>query len=143
MPRVEVTGHRGLSPHTQALIAAALRTELEPYAGTETELVGVSCLAGGPDQLFARIVLDLGGILEVVVPDQHYRDGLDPAEQRGYDELLATAKHTERLPFIESTEQGPPGGSSARTTLACVHALRRTTIQTPHIRLARHREAIE
>ncbi len=103
MPRIGITGHRGLSPHTQALIAAALRTELELYVGTE--LVGVSCLAGGPDQLFARIVLDLGGILEVVVPAQQYRDGLDPDEQRGYDELLATAKHTERLPYIESTEQ--------------------------------------
>jgi len=84
----------------------------------------------------------LAGSLEVVVPAEQYRDRLDPDEQHGYDELPATAKHTERLPFIESTEQGPPG-SSARTTLACVHALRRTTIQTPHIRLARHREAIE
>jgi hypothetical protein len=34
-----------------------------------------------------------------------YRDGLEPDEQQGYDELLAEAKHVERLPFIESTEQ--------------------------------------
>ncbi len=78
---------------------------LEPYAGTETDLVGVSCLAGGPDQLFARIVLELGGTLVVVVPAAHYRNGLDPDEQVGYDELLARAKHTERLPFVASTEQ--------------------------------------
>jgi hypothetical protein len=65
----------------------------------------VSCLAGGPDQLFPRTVLDLGGTLEVVVPAEEYRSGLDPDEQQGYDELLRKAKHVERLPFDESTEQ--------------------------------------
>ncbi len=103
MPRIGITGHRGLPPRTQALIAAALRKELEPYAGAE--LVGVSCLAGGPDQLFARTVLDLGGTLEVVVPAEQYREGLDPDERQGYDELVAKAKQVERLPFVESTEQ--------------------------------------
>jgi hypothetical protein len=103
VPRIGITGHRGLSPHTQALVATALRKELEPYAGKD--LVGVSCLAGGPDQLFARIVLELAGTLAVVVSAERYRDGLDPDEQVGYDELLAQAKHTERLPFVESTEQ--------------------------------------
>jgi hypothetical protein len=103
VPRIGVTGHRGLPPDTQELIAAALRKELEPYAGNE--LVGVSCLAGGPDQLLARTVLDLGGTLEVVIPAEQYRDGLDPDEQHGYDELFSKAKHVERLPFIESTEQ--------------------------------------
>jgi hypothetical protein len=103
VPRIGITGHRGLPPRTQALITTALRKELEPYAGAE--LVGVSSLAGGPDQLFARTVLDLGGTLEVVVPAEQYRDGLDPDERKGYDELLAEAKHVERLPFVESTEQ--------------------------------------
>jgi hypothetical protein len=103
VPRIGITGHRGLPPRIQELIAAALRTELEPHAGTD--LVGVSSLAGGPDQLFARTVLDLGGTLEVVVPAEQYRDGLDPDERHGYDELFAKAKHVERLPFVESTEQ--------------------------------------
>jgi hypothetical protein len=102
MPRIGVTGHRGLSPRTQALIVAALRKELDPHAGAE--LVGVSCLAGGPDQLFARTVLDLGGTLEVVVPAEQYRDELDPDERLGYDDLLANAKQVKRLPFVESTE---------------------------------------
>ncbi len=103
MPRIGITGHRGLPPRTQALIAAALCEELAPHAGAE--LVGVSCLAGGPDQLFARTVLDLGGTLEVVVPAEQYREGLDPDERHGYDELVAKAKHVERLPFVESTKQ--------------------------------------
>jgi hypothetical protein len=85
------------------LVDVALREALVPYAGSE--LVGVSCLAGGPDQLFARVVLDLGGVLEVVVPAEHYRDGLEPEEQDGYDELIATAARIERLPFVESTSE--------------------------------------
>jgi hypothetical protein len=108
VPHIGITGHRGLPPRTQELITAALRKELEPYA--DTKLVGVSCLAGGPDQLFARTVLDLGGTLEVVVPADQYRDALEPDEQQGYDDLLAAAKHVERLPFIESTEQAHLAG---------------------------------
>jgi hypothetical protein len=55
--------------------------------------------------LFARTVLDLGGTLEVVVAAERYRDQLDPDEEPGYDELFAKAKHVERLPLVESTEQ--------------------------------------
>lgn len=29
---------------------------------------GVTCLARGADQIFARVVLDLGGTVEVVLP---------------------------------------------------------------------------
>jgi hypothetical protein len=50
-------------------------------------------------------VLDLGGVLEVVVPAKHYRDSLEPEEQDGYDELIATAGRIERLPFVESTSE--------------------------------------
>jgi hypothetical protein len=103
MARVGISGHRGLPSQTQKLVDAALRDALVPHAGIE--LVGVSCLAGGPDQLFARAVLDLGGALEVVVPAEHYRDGLEPEEQDGYDELIATAVRIERLSFVESTPE--------------------------------------
>lgn len=103
MPHLGVSGHRGLPSQTQKLVDAALREALVPYVGSE--LVGVSCLAGGPDQLFARAVLDLGGVLEVVVPAERYRDGLEREEQDGYDELIATAGRIERLPFVESTSE--------------------------------------
>lgn len=103
MPHLGISGHRGLPSQTQKLVDGALRDALVPHAGSD--LVGISCLAGGPDQLFARAVLDLGGALEVVVPAEHYRDGLEPEEQDGYDELIATAAHIERLAFVESTSE--------------------------------------
>jgi hypothetical protein len=105
MPHIGVSGHRGLPGQTQKLVDAALREVLVPHTGPE--LVGVSCLAGGPDQLFARAVLDLGGVLEVVVPAEHHRDGLERQERDGYDELLATAGRIDRLPFVESTPEAP------------------------------------
>ncbi|MGH3113446.1 MAG: hypothetical protein ACRDOP_08265, partial [Gaiellaceae bacterium] len=104
MARVGVTGHQALPPRAALLVDRALRALLERL--DDPDLVGVTCLADGADQLFARAVLDRGGALEVVVPAQRYRDGLEPASARAaYDLLLARAGQVERLTFAESTEQ--------------------------------------
>lgn len=66
MPRIGVTGHVMLASGTAELVYAGLAEELRPYAGPE--LRGITCLADGADQLFARAVLALGGSYEVVVP---------------------------------------------------------------------------
>jgi hypothetical protein len=89
MTRIAVSGHRLLTPDVAALVDGALRAEL---AGEDPQaLVGITCLADGADQIFARVVLDRGGRLEVVVPARGYREAL-PAEFRaGFDELLASA----------------------------------------------------
>lgn len=98
------TGHQGLPPETAALVDRAIRDHLARRA--DGELVGLTCLADGTDQLFARAVLDLGGALHVIVPADQYRDGFPTeASKNGYDELLARARQVERLPFAESTEE--------------------------------------
>jgi hypothetical protein len=66
---------------------------------------GLSCLADGADQIFARAVTDLGGTLEVVVPAAGYRAGLPAHSHPGYDALLAQAAAVRRLPFTESTPE--------------------------------------
>ncbi|HEX9358560.1 MAG TPA: hypothetical protein VF933_32700, partial [Streptosporangiaceae bacterium] len=66
MMRIAITGHRGLPAATERLVDRAIREQLAAYA--EDDLVGVSALADGADQLFARAVLDAGGRLEVIVP---------------------------------------------------------------------------
>lgn len=53
-------------------------------------ITGVTALADGTDQLFARAVLDQGGQIEVIVPTTRYRDGLPAESHREYDELLGT-----------------------------------------------------
>ena len=68
-------------------------------------MTGISCLADGADQIFARAVTDLGGTLEVVIPAAEYRAGL-PAEARPeYDRLLAQAAAICRLLFTKSTSE--------------------------------------
>lgn len=99
MNRVAISGHRGLSPDVSALVERAIRSVVAEYG----DLVGVSCLADGPDQIFARAVLDHGGRLEVVVPAAQYRDGLPDEAHASYDELIAKAETVHRLDHHEST----------------------------------------
>ncbi|MGH3934291.1 MAG: hypothetical protein ACRDS1_04825 [Pseudonocardiaceae bacterium] len=102
MTLIGITGHRGLSSPTARLVTQALRDILAEYGAGVT---GVTSLADGADQLFARAVVDQGGLIEVIVPATHYRDGL-PAESRPeYDDLLRYATRVHRLEFTESTSQ--------------------------------------
>ncbi|MEU8320770.1 hypothetical protein AB0C33_20655 [Nonomuraea sp. NPDC048881] len=102
MVRIAVSGHRGLPEETAVLIDGAVRQALAEYG---PEVAGLSCLADGADQIFARAVLDLGGVLEAVIPAKEYRDGLPGECQAAYDELLSRAVRTYRLDFVESTAE--------------------------------------
>jgi hypothetical protein len=102
---VGMTGHQGLPTPTAELVTAALRDILGRY---HPQLVGVTMLGPGADQLFARVVLELGGWLYVVQPTKgmQYRDGFeDPDARRGYDELYGRAGYFEALEYTESTER--------------------------------------
>ncbi len=101
MTKLAITGHRGLPEQTVNLVDR----ELRQVVADQDDLTGLSCLADGADQLFARAVLDYGGRLEVVVPAERYRDNL-PAEAHGtYDELFDQATRVHRLGFTESTSE--------------------------------------
>lgn len=110
MTRVAISGHRGLSPAVEAIVDHAIRTELAEFAGN---LVGLSCLADGADQIFARAVVDLGGKLEVFVPAKRYRSALPETAHPGYDELLSQAAAVHRLPHLESTSESHMDASTA------------------------------
>ena len=102
MYRIAISGHRGLPGPTARLVDEAIRAAL---AGHAPDVTGISCLADGADQIFARAVTDLGGTLEVVIPAAGYRAGLPPDSHPEYDGLLARAAAVSRLPFTESTPQ--------------------------------------
>jgi hypothetical protein len=89
------------------LIDQAIRAELSNFA--DGDLVGISCLADGADQIFAREVVDLGGRLEVFVPAARYRDALPESAHGGYDDLIAQAVTVHRLAYVESTSQSADG----------------------------------
>jgi hypothetical protein len=70
------------------------------------QLVGISSLAAGSDQMFARIVLSRGGQLEVVVPSSSYEYSFEDREaRRSYESLLALAIRVEILSFSEPSEE--------------------------------------
>ncbi|GIH66419.1 hypothetical protein [Microbispora siamensis] len=93
--RIAVTGHRDLDPETQSLVDAEVRRFLRAYA---PHVVGISCLALGADQIFAAAVLDLGGVLEAVVPAREYGEG-------AFRALLAEASEVRRLPFERASPE--------------------------------------
>jgi hypothetical protein len=114
--RIAITGHRGLPAATERRVDQAIREQLATYA--DSDLVGISNLADGADQLFAQAVLDVGGQLEVIVPAAQYRDGLPESAHAAYDSLLSKAAKVDRLDRVESTEDAHMEASSAMLATA-------------------------
>jgi hypothetical protein len=101
LPRIGITGHSNLAPDTVPLIEDAIRATLPVREGNE--LVGVTCLARGADQIFARVILDLGGTVDVVLPAHDYREHkVKPDNAADFDDLISKASNVETLPFQES-----------------------------------------
>ncbi|MES4901569.1 MULTISPECIES: hypothetical protein [unclassified Streptomyces] len=107
--RLGITGHCGLPPETEQLVRAALIAEIKRHPAEG--LVGVSCIADGPDAWFAEMVLDAGGQLEVVLPAEQYREGLPEEHHRIYDELMRRAAEVHRTGMVESDSQAHMAGS--------------------------------
>jgi hypothetical protein len=102
--RLGVTGHCDLTARTVTLVDATLRRQLSAYAGGS--LIGISCLAPGTDQIFARMVLQMGGRLEVVLPAPDYREcQIGPEHTTEFDELLAAARTVRLTGFERSCRQ--------------------------------------
>lgn len=97
-----VTGHQVLPAAVLAPIMSELR---EALSQTGTNPTGVSSLAAGTDQLFAREVLAAGGQLQAVLPCQGYGATFHGPDQASYRHLLEQAENVETLPFSEPSEE--------------------------------------
>jgi hypothetical protein len=88
--RVGITGHTRLTERSTRLVYDALVLALEPYS-VDT-LRGVTCLAEGADQIFARAVIATNGSYEVVLPSRDYRlRCIPPSNVPSFDRLLEHA----------------------------------------------------
>lgn len=117
MTRIGVSGHMNLTRDTELLVYRELRELLstEPVA----ELVGISCLARGADQIFARAVIDVGGQLIVVLPSANYRQQkVHPDDKAAFDELLGKASEIRHLPFAEANKVAYEAANNALLDLA-------------------------
>lgn len=101
MTRIGITGHQGIPaqalPDVRQGICAAL-------ADLPAPLEGYSSLADGADQLFASIVLKLGGRLHAVIPSGNYESTFDGPALAQYRRLLNAATDIEQLSFDEPNE---------------------------------------
>jgi hypothetical protein len=100
MTVIGVTGH-------QSMPAAALELaerELRRLLAEQSEPLGLCSLAIGADQLFARLVLEAGGSLHVVIPSRGFERTFGSADRAAYRELRAAAAETTVLEFDEPGE---------------------------------------
>jgi hypothetical protein len=95
MTAVGITGHRHIPGAALPYVRAEMRARL---AALGPPIQGITSLAAGADQLFARMVLDLGGTLHVVVPSARYEGSFsEDGDLREYESLLARADSREVL----------------------------------------------
>lgn len=94
--RIGITGHQHLDDEGAWQWVREVLTDA--ISQTPRPFVGLSSLARGADQLFASLVIDHGGTLEVVLPFASYRDRFSSErDARQYDHLLAGASRVEVL----------------------------------------------
>lgn len=87
--RVGITGHQQLDDsEAWSWVVGVLRAEL---AKVEPPLVGVTSLAVGADQLLARLVLERGGTIYVVLPFVDIERSFSPSDLRAFRELAEHA----------------------------------------------------
>lgn len=110
-PRIGITGHMDLTQPTAALVGAAVRALL---AQEGRGFAGISCLARGADQIFARAVLDLGGTLIAVLPSPNYREHqVAPDDRAEFDTLLGASAEVHCLPFPQPGEAAYAAANAA------------------------------
>lgn len=100
-----ITGHQRLDDETAwPWVEATMRSTCRSFG---RPLIGISSLAIGADQLFAKVVLELGGVLEVVIPFHDYAARFQTAAARlEYARLLTSASEVQTLAVAESDEHG-------------------------------------
>ncbi|MFE6688038.1 hypothetical protein ACFVFQ_16370 [Streptomyces sp. NPDC057743] len=114
--RVGITGHRGLGPDVERRVRSMLEAAVSAYE--PAELVGISCIADGPDAWFAEAVLRHGGRLEVIVPAGEYRAGLPVWHHATYDALLGRAADVHATGLTISDSDAHMAGSEILVRLS-------------------------
>ena len=99
--KIGITGHQQM-PESARRFA---EVELEQILSSIPDLEGVSSLAAGADQLFADIVLGLGGQLIAVLPSAGYIDTFDTPGAEHFTYLLEQSSEVVVLDFPSPSEE--------------------------------------
>ncbi|KJE23375.1 hypothetical protein FF36_02333 [Frankia torreyi] len=103
MTTVGFSGHQNLPPEGVPYITREMQAYL---ASVGRPLVGLSSLAAGADQLFARAVLAAGGSLRAIIPSHDYAATFQvETDIAAYRELLGLADESCLLDFGAASEE--------------------------------------
>lgn len=117
LTRIAVTGHMNLTPKTITLVREAIHDLLA--RDQPGELVGISCIAAGADQIFAEVVLETGGQLEVILPSADYRERKVRRDNLPtFDHLLSHATRIREMPYPQANKQAYEAANRTLLTTA-------------------------
>ena len=109
--RVGITWHSNLTVDAEPVVAGALE---KVFAEMSRSVVGVTCLARGADQIGARVLLEVGGDVEVILPAGDYREcKVKPDNREAFESLLRQAQRVQVLPFDTSNRAAYMAASEA------------------------------
>jgi hypothetical protein len=110
--RVGITGHVDVSEENARWIIDALTLRLQDAVGQGWQ--GITCLARGADQLFAKAVLALKGSYDVVLPAADYEQRMiADGEGQPFADLLARANGVQTMPYPTSSRRAYLAASEA------------------------------
>ncbi|HXI22241.1 MAG TPA: hypothetical protein VNG71_00095 [Pyrinomonadaceae bacterium] len=101
--RLGISGHQDISREVAAYVRPIL---IRLVNEQKDNVVGVSSLAAGADQLFATVILEHGGSVHSIIPSHGYeRTFKDPESLDQFKSLLARAQKIETLDYPEPSEE--------------------------------------
>jgi hypothetical protein len=101
--KIGVTGHQKIPAVAMPHVRAGIERVLASASGS---VVGLTSLAAGADQLFARAVLGRGGSLHAIIPCEGYESTFtNEKDLAAFRELFARASEVETLPHASPSEQ--------------------------------------
>jgi hypothetical protein len=100
--RIGISGHQDIPDQGIAFVRSGI-TRVVSRSGDD--LVGVSSLAAGADQLFASIVLENGGRLHIIIPSDDYETTFSGSKDLSqFQFLLKRADTVEKLTYRSPSE---------------------------------------
>ncbi|PLS29274.1 hypothetical protein [Bifidobacterium parmae] len=100
--RIGTTGHQRIPDEAKAYVERGLDELLRRYDGED--VVGLSSMAWGADQLFADAMLRAGHQVVAIIPCRGYKATFDEAGLAEYDRLMTQVRTAVTLDFPEPGE---------------------------------------
>jgi len=99
--KIGMSGHQDLPEEARVFAERAIAD----VVSKAVDLVGVSSLAAGADQLFASLILKHGGRLHIIIPCKGYETTFsNEAQKQEFQSLLQSATTVDSLPYPEPSE---------------------------------------